>query len=418
MNIRFYGPVSEGTFAGMIDDFGRAGATCTSQSPTYARCTWRGARFNIAIDFEMTRAQLVDDAGLGAHAWDVIDPILSRANAERTGWEPSWRSGDAPRDLGSDICDLQPCPYTDVDGNPTMYASGRPAGHVGGDGSIDMTGEYLNADGSSSWPGASGLLDDGWIGPSLPNGQKADAMKRSYGKPYAEVMADHANKTEELRARRDAAKGGGAHRVGAFFYDADFAKFGNAFNPFVQAGSFERANLALQRPFQDRHNPRYDSQPTWAEWQRMGEDILDAIDDGQGMGGYDPSRGQDPNLPGGPCGCFPTRECLERHGLCMDCGGGEFVGAIGPQIVGDHIVKPPSLQKTTSSHAVHMVGAGEMEIVDKRALVATAAIAGITTLFALRNRDHWLEIAAAGAAGVALTWGLSVARSGRLAASR
>lgn len=61
----------------------------------------------------------------------------------------------------------------------------------------------------------------------------------------------------------------GSHYVGAFFYDADLAKFGNAFSPFVQTDSFARANLALQRSFEDRYNPRYDAQPTWSEWQDL-----------------------------------------------------------------------------------------------------------------------------------------------------
>ena len=54
--------------------------------------------------------------------------------------------------------------------------------------------------------------------------------------------------------------------------------------------------------------------------------------------------------------------------------------------------------------------------VDKRALVATAVIAGITTLLALRNKHHTLEIIAAGVGGIALTWGLSAGAS--LSASR
>lgn len=42
--------------------------------------------------------------------------------------------------------------------------------------------------------------------------------------------------------------------------------------------------------------------------------------------------------------------------------------------------------------------------VDKRALVATAAIAGISTLLALRTKKHRLEIAGAGLVGIALAW--------------
>jgi hypothetical protein len=64
--------------------------------------------------------------------------------------------------------------------------------------------------------------------------------------------------------------------------------------------------------------------------------------------------------------------------------GDEWVGATGPQIVGSIL-----------------------EFVDKRALVATGIIAGITTLLALYHKQHWLEISAAGIGGIALAWGLS-----------
>jgi len=338
-------------------------------------------------------------------------------------WRSSWQQvpPDQWDELDHDICDLQPCVYKDVDGRPTMYASGRPANHVGGDGSIDTTGKYLNKDGSSSWPGASGLCDDGWTGPSLPGGYPhPEYMERSHGKPYEEVMADHAAKTEALRSRRDRAREvnasalpgpseggggfpidwpfpitaeeaqlertqiemadqmhrgmmpvgtapiedpsyraemrvirrmhGGDHMVGAFFYDPDLAKFGNAFSPFVQASSFESANLALQRPFQDRYNPRYERQPTWAEWQEMAD--------------------------------------WDRPHEAM--GGDEWVGAAtGRQTASD---------------------VRAIDSVDRRALLATGIIAGLTTLLVLHNKHRWLEIVTAGVAGVALTWGMSATR--------
>jgi hypothetical protein len=50
------------------------------------------------------------------------------------------------------------------------------------------------------------------------------------------------------------------HRVGLVFYDPDLAKFGNAMSPFVEMPSFRDAHLAMQRPFEDRYNPRYESQ--------------------------------------------------------------------------------------------------------------------------------------------------------------
>jgi hypothetical protein len=127
------------------------------------------------------------------------------------------------------------------------------------------------------------------------------------------------------------------------FFDPDLMKFGNAMSPFVQMPSYETAQLAMQRPFEDRYNPRYENQPTWTDY----------------MGFED-----------------------------------EYVGG-GPVLM--------------------RIGAAE-GIVDKRALVVSAVIAGLTTLFALREKDHALEIVAAGAAGIALTWGLSATKN--LTASR
>jgi hypothetical protein len=69
-------------------------------------------------------------------------------------------------DLGEEICGLQPCLYTDVYGRPTMYASGRPAGHIGGDDSLDLTGKWLNPDGSSSYPArvpGRGIIEDPFV---------------------------------------------------------------------------------------------------------------------------------------------------------------------------------------------------------------------------------------------------------------
>jgi hypothetical protein len=288
MATRFYAPASIGMFTDMVDDFGRAGASCVAQSPSFIRCTWRGAHFTIIRDDDGIRAQLMDDGGLGAHAWDVVDPILSRRSAQYTGWA------------------------------------------------------------------SSGMSSASLSGPEC---------------------------------------------VGAFFYDKDLAQFGNAFSPFVQTSSFEAANLALQRPFQDRYNPRYDNQPTWADWQSMSY----------------ASEGQDPSLPGGPCGCFPTRECLERNGLCVDCDSSEHVGVDpGPTCWTDPdtgvISMFPTLtaakraaDESVKRHAV----TGGFESIDRRALVVTGVIAGITTLLALNHKKHWLEISAAGIGGIAIAWGMS-----------
>ncbi len=145
--LRFYLPVSDGEFDDLIADLGRMGASCTAERPSYVRCTWRGVGFNVIHDAEgELKALITNDGGLGAHAWDQIDPIFLRMG-HHTGWGPN-------------------------------------------------------------------------------------------------------------------AVGVASERVGAFFYDPDLAKFGNAFSPLVQTSSFESANLALQRPFQDRYNPRYENQPT------------------------------------------------------------------------------------------------------------------------------------------------------------
>lgn len=54
------------------------------------------------------------------------------------------------------------------------------------------------------------------------------------------------------------------HRVGLFFYDPDLARFGNAMSPFVQM-DYRDAVLVMQRPFEDRYNPRYESQNFFSE---------------------------------------------------------------------------------------------------------------------------------------------------------
>lgn len=126
-------------------------------------------------------------------------------------------------------------------------------------------------------------------------------------------------------------------RTGLFYYDKDLAQFGNALSPIVQTSSYEAAQLALQRPFQDRYNSRYDNQ-TWADYMGYGDEYV---------------------------------------------GGGPMVLAMGP---------------------------GPDSVVDKRALLTTAVIAGLTTLMAFREKEHALAITAAGALGVAITWGISAGK--------
>jgi hypothetical protein len=66
----------------------------------------------------------------------------------------------------------------------------------------------------------------------------------------------------------DCVRRGGAftqeHVVGAFFYDPDLAKFGNAFSPIVDM-PYERAQRAMQLPFADRYGSRLDV-PTWSDY--------------------------------------------------------------------------------------------------------------------------------------------------------
>lgn len=54
-------------------------------------------------------------------------------------------------------------------------------------------------------------------------------------------------------------------------YDPDLAKFGNAVSPIVPVESDRYAQLAMQRPFADRYNPRYD-QPDATDWLMMALD--------------------------------------------------------------------------------------------------------------------------------------------------
>ncbi len=54
-------------------------------------------------------------------------------------------------------------------------------------------------------------------------------------------------------------------------YDPDLAKFGNAVSPIVPVDNDRYAQFAMQRPFADRYNPRYD-QPDATDWLMMALD--------------------------------------------------------------------------------------------------------------------------------------------------
>ncbi|HYX20496.1 MAG TPA: hypothetical protein VFA98_06580 [Thermoanaerobaculia bacterium] len=67
----------------------------------------------------------------------------------------------------------------------------------------------------------------------------------------------------------DCVRRGEAFMVGAFFYDPDLAKFGNAFSPFVDL-PYERAQRAMQLPLSDRYGSRLDA-PGWSDYMAMGD---------------------------------------------------------------------------------------------------------------------------------------------------
>jgi hypothetical protein len=309
---------------------------------------------------------------------------------------------------GADLCSLQPCLYTDVDGNPTCYASGRPAGHVGGDASLDTTGRWLNEDGSSSYPGASGLLDAGWEGPSC-FGRLEDCL----------------------------ARGGRAsdHLVGAFFYDPDLAKFGNAFSPFVEASSYEAAQLALQRPFEDRYNPRYERQ-TWADFMGM-----DNYEDDEFVGAdpghtcwTDPDTGVISMFPSGAAAkkaaAMHARDKLGPllrdqswfRGIGVGCSLEAPCVKVNVRDITDEVLA--AIPASVEGVAVYVDAVGDIKALSsvsgffdslsdktgfkKGTIAAALGIGGLTAILMSRNPRHALEIAAAGAAGIVGSFALDM----------
>jgi hypothetical protein len=87
LNLHFYPPVSDGAFIDLIEGLRHAGASCSLERPSFARCIWQGVRFNVVHDVEEggVRAQITDDAGLGPHAWDQIDAFLTHATSRDPG---------------------------------------------------------------------------------------------------------------------------------------------------------------------------------------------------------------------------------------------------------------------------------------------------------------------------------------------
>jgi hypothetical protein len=66
------------------------------QSENQARCTWHNAHFIVVHDPDgAIRAQLTDDGGLGAHAWDLVDSILTQATRGSPGARVGLASGSS-----------------------------------------------------------------------------------------------------------------------------------------------------------------------------------------------------------------------------------------------------------------------------------------------------------------------------------
>lgn len=87
--------------------------------------------------------------------------------------------------------------------------------------------------------------------------------QRTYGWPIFDVQPMTVPLVDCVR-RGEAFMREGEHVVGAFFYDPDLAKFGNAFSAFVDM-PYERAQRAMQLPFEDRYGSRLDA-PTWSDY--------------------------------------------------------------------------------------------------------------------------------------------------------
>jgi hypothetical protein len=136
---------------------------------------------------------------------------------------------------------------------------------------------------------------------------------------------------------------GGEFVGGITFFDPELMKYGNAISPFSIQPSYEVAQRMMSLPLADRYGDRA-YQPWWGP-------------------SYD--------------------EGIERPRCGHDEDEGEYVGAL---------------------EAFEHVGAAFDDPVNRYALVATATVAGLATLIALRHLKHLFEIAAVGLAGAAFAW--------------
>jgi hypothetical protein len=115
------------------------------------------------------------------------------------------------------------------------------------------------------WPGNAAVVVyvDGVFGdaPGVRQWLSSIDWQRTYGWPTFDVQSMTLPLVDCVRRGEAFAQ---EHVVGAFFYDPDLAKFGNAFSPFVDM-SYERAQRAMQLPFADRYGSRLDA-PTWSDF--------------------------------------------------------------------------------------------------------------------------------------------------------
>jgi hypothetical protein len=165
--------------------------------------------------------------------------------------------------------DAQPYPRGDWSGDPETFY--RPHSHIGGDLPMDHPwGDLSLEERAAMW--ARGFRPDPFYGmdaqiryeqwfyglesPCLvPGGGCRPRTEPLYSPHYWPQAFPEGTGSESA----------GEHIVGLFFYDPDLAQFGNAMSPFVEMPSFKDAYLAMQRPFEDRYNPRYESQNFFSE---------------------------------------------------------------------------------------------------------------------------------------------------------
>jgi hypothetical protein len=224
-----------------------------------------------------------------------------------------------------------------------------------------------------------------------------------------------------------------------FMYDPDLAKFGNAVSPIVPVESDRYAQLAMQRPFADRYNPRYD-QPDATDWLMMaleeqGDTYVGASGDAsralwQKIDGVLKSTfGWNPSDISGASRWYPP---LTEGGFLDAVDAFRSAGAscqgdapkvscswAGAKFMLVHDVEG-SLRVFIMDFGASMRTSGAFETLsDKTGIesgtaVAVLLIIGTSGLLAARNPKHVLEIGMAGAAGVALALAVNAKKRGGL----